>query len=221
VDEMAMTLQDFVALTEPIYQRNALLNVGSGVFNALNSYNASRIQANAGEDALNTLLRMNDQTRQDFAPWREAGVNALARQTALATPGRPFDRNMLDPGYDFRLGEQQKALDRQAAAAGRFFSGRHFKDTLRLGQDFAANEFNNVFNRYSGISGNGQIAAGAPGAMAAENKLGERISNIYGGIGNVRGSGYVGSANALLKGFGGALDQYSEWEMLNRMARGG
>lgn len=53
-----------------------------------------------------------------------------------------------DPGYNFRLAEGQKAIDRSAAARGGLFSGGTLKATDQYNQNFASNEFTNAYNRY-------------------------------------------------------------------------
>ena len=59
-----------------------------------------------------------------------------------------------DPGYAFRLREGEEAINRAAASAGRFDSGRALKDLTRFGQEFASNEFGNAFNRFQTERGN-------------------------------------------------------------------
>jgi hypothetical protein len=53
-----------------------------------------------------------------------------------------------DPGYNFRLSEGLKALDRQAAARGGMMSGAALKAAGRYGQDVASQEYGNAFNRF-------------------------------------------------------------------------
>lgn len=55
-----------------------------------------------------------------------------------------------DPGYAFRLQEGQKALQRSAAAKGGLLSGGTAKAEQQYGQDYASNEYGNVYNRALG-----------------------------------------------------------------------
>lgn len=104
-------------------------------------------------------------------PWRAAGVNALNRIEARefnvpgefrATTGLPGEfraktalpgaftgqvNMQADPGYQFRLSEGLKALDRQAAARGGLISGSALKGAQRYGQDYASGEYQNAYNR--------------------------------------------------------------------------
>lgn len=52
-----------------------------------------------------------------------------------------------DPGYQFRLSEGLKALDRQAAARGGLISGSALKASQRYGQDMASQEYGQAYNR--------------------------------------------------------------------------
>jgi hypothetical protein len=52
-----------------------------------------------------------------------------------------------DPGYQFRLAQGEKALQASAAARGTLFSGGTGKALTRYGQDYASNEYGNVYNR--------------------------------------------------------------------------
>jgi len=58
--------------------------------------------------------------------------------------------NNKDPGYEWRLQQGQKALDRQGAAAGRFLSGRQLQATSDYNQGAASQEFQNAYQRALG-----------------------------------------------------------------------
>ena len=75
-----------------------------------------------------------------------------------------------EPGYDFRLSEGMKALERSSAAGGRTLGGRAAKELTRFNQGFASHEYGraegrfqrnqeNRYNRLMGLSGQGQGAA--------------------------------------------------------------
>jgi len=76
-----------------------------------------------------------------------------------------------DPGYQFRLGEGQKALERKLNASGKTYSPEAAKALMEYNQNFGSNEYNNsynrfnidqdnLFNRLATISGFGQTASG-------------------------------------------------------------
>ena len=52
-----------------------------------------------------------------------------------------------EPGYQFRLQSGSDALQRSAAAKGLLRTGGTLKDITEYGQNFASNEYGNVFNR--------------------------------------------------------------------------
>jgi len=73
---------------------------------------------------------------------------------------------MTDPGYNFRIGEGERALERSAAARGGLLSGGFGRKLTRYAQDYASNEYTNVYNRISNIAGLGQVSAGQSGQAA-------------------------------------------------------
>jgi hypothetical protein len=52
-----------------------------------------------------------------------------------------------EPGYQFRLGSGQSALENSAAARGVLRTGGTLKDILEYGQAFGSQEYANVFDR--------------------------------------------------------------------------
>ena len=84
-----------------------------------------------------------------------------------------------DPGYNFRFDEGQRALERGAAARGGLLSGGFARKAIRYGQDYATNEFSNIYNRISNIAGLGQVSAQSGGnqAIAAGQGMGAAASD--------------------------------------------
>ena len=125
----------------------------------------------------------------------------------------------LDPGYQFRLSEGEKALMNRASAMGRIQSGQTGKALTKYGQDYATGEYGNVVNRLLALSGLGQAATNT-GVQAGQNYGNQAAQNIT-GAGNARASGYVGGANALSGGIGNALNTYMQSQLLNKLIPGG
>ena len=73
---------------------------------------------------------------------------------------------MTDPGYGFRIGEGERALERSAAARGGLLSGGFGRKLTRYAQDYASQEYSNVFNRIGLIAGVGQTSANQSGQAA-------------------------------------------------------
>jgi len=190
--------------------------LGSAVLGAYGANRAAKTQANAAQQGLDAQQRMYEQTRADQEPYRQAGMTALNQLIPLATNYQKFgmDQFQQDPGYQFRLNEGLKALDRQAAARGGLVSGNAMKAASRYGQDYASNEYTNAFNRslaernaqlnpLQSLAGVGQSATNYVG-NAAQN-MGQAQNQTIQGIGNARASGYVGGANALTSALGSYL----------------
>lgn len=107
--------------------------------------------------------------------------------------GDPTARLMADPGYQFRLQQGQKALDRQAAARGQLFSGRQLKATQDYAGGMASQQYGDTWNRLAQIAGIGQSANNAQ--QNASQSYGQSAGeNILQG-GNARASGYLARGN--------------------------
>lgn len=123
-----------------------------------------------------------------------------------------------DPGYEFRLAEGEKGIDRASAARGGYDSGSTLKALARYNQDYASNEFDAAYGRdannknriYSFLSGTADR-----GLNAASNKSSLNTgltSNITSGIlgtgANQAGYAMEGGAaqnNAIQSGIGNLL----------------
>jgi hypothetical protein len=82
-------------------------------------------------------------------PYVEAGSNALAEYQKMA-PYEDFGMKQFeaDPGYNFRMAEGMKALERSASARGLLQSGGTLKGIEQYGQNLASDEYQNAFQRY-------------------------------------------------------------------------
>jgi hypothetical protein len=137
------------------------------------------------------------------APWAVnwARGNVQRNTSAQLPPGvsapnlsaYPEYQWQTDPGYEFRLGEGQRAIERSAAARGGLLSGGTLKDTMRFGQDMASNEYMKVYNRLATLAGYGQV--GAQLGTSAIMNAGQGMSNAIGGYGATRASAYAAQGN--------------------------
>jgi hypothetical protein len=201
---------------------------GSALLGGLATNKAAKTQAQAAQQGIDAQQRMYEQTRADQEPWRQAGMTALNQLIPLATNYQKFgmDQFQKDPGYQFRLDEGLKALDRQAAARGGLISGNAMKAAGRYGQDYASGEYNNAFNRYlaernaqlgplQSLAGVGQSATNYVG-NAAQN-MGQAQAQGAQAIGSARASGYLGQSNLLnqaIQGYGNYYLQDQRNQML-------
>ena len=140
-------------------------------------------------------------------PYVEAGTAALKEYEKLA-PYQPFgmEQFQADPGYQFRMSEGVKALERSAAARGLLSSGTTLKGITQYGQNLASSEYENAFSRYLTqreaamdpyryLTGIGQAAAA--GQAANVGTTGAALADIAAQRGNVQAAQYMGTAGAI------------------------
>ena len=192
-------------------------SLGLAAGGALGALSSGRQQAGAAQDAANIYAASGDRAadvqRQMFErqvelqrPYREAGERALGKLES-ASEYTPFGMGQFqqDPGYAFRLGEGQKALDRQAAARGGLISGGALRAAQRYGQDMGSQEYQNAFNRYQterearlgplqSLAGLGPTSANQLGA--AGQQYGTNVGNIGMNAGAAQGNALMAGAQA-------------------------
>lgn len=209
--------------------------IGSALLGSEASSDASDAQLQGVRESNQTNKEIFDQTRADQAPWRAAGENALAKLLAgIGQNGQFMHRFGMsdfqqDPGYQFRLAEGQKAINRSAAAQGNLLSGATMKALAKYGQGVASEEYGNAYNRYnnditnqfnrlSGIAGTGQQANNT--VASAGQSYANNVGQNQLAAGNARASGYMGSANALSNGITQGIGMYQNNQLLNKLAGG-
>ena len=141
---------------------------GSAVVGLVGSKMSSDAQAKGVKSGVKAEERMSEANlefqremeasqREDFAPWTEAGGQALDKlwagiQSGEFEPGK-FDPSQMDlksdPGYQFRLDEGIQARDKSAASRGRLLSGAQNKAIEGFAQDAASQEYGNAYARYA------------------------------------------------------------------------
>jgi len=168
-----------------------------------------------GQNRLLDLLGLSDNTNVQ-------GYGSLAKNFSMAD-------YQADPGYDFRLTEGLKALDRTAASRGGMLSGAALRGATRYGQGLASEEYQNAYNRYNtnranilnplqSLAGQGQTTANTLGN--ASQNYATNAGNAYMNAGNAAASGYVGSANAWNNALGSATNAYTQNNLMNRIFPG-
>ena len=194
---------------------NAGASLIGGAIASDSAKDAARIQQAGADRAVGEQRRQFDITRQDLAPWQEAGTQALGRlKMAVGLDGGDAMQALeMDPGYNFRMGEGQKAIERSAAARGNQLSGATLKALTRFGQDYASNEYGNAVNRLAGLSGTGQTTANQIGAFGAN--FANNAGNMYTQAANAGAAGRVASGNA----FRGAIDDVSDYYRTQNLLR--
>jgi hypothetical protein len=153
------------------------------------------------------------------------GIGGDANAPGYGSLAKSFgtDQFQQDPGYAFRQSEGMKSLERSAAARGNLLSGGTMKGIQRFGQDLASQEYQNAFNRYQveraarlnplqSLMGSGQSSANVMTGTAGQ--FGQTGANTLSNIGDVRASGYVGSANALTNALSGIGNYFADKDTL-------
>lgn len=165
---------------------------------------ASGATLQAQRESIAFQERQFDQARADLAPWRQVGERALGtlEEKITAGPGK-FETS---PGYQFRVAEGQKAVERGAAARGGVLSGRAGKELTRFGQGVATQDYDNFLRRYyesltplQSLAGVGQSTASQTAGQAAN--LGVNVGS------SIERSGQIVGQNAILAGQAGAAEQ--------------
>lgn len=187
---------------------------------------------NMAGDAANRAAQMQQEeatrSRAALSPWTSAGTGAVSKITnllglgSIVTNGGNYNTYGWDPanakekqteafadfqttpGYQFRMDEGVKALDRSAASRGLLRSGAQQKGIVDFGQNIASGEYGNYLNNLFNLSGMGNQAA-----SSANNTAGQLTSNAGNFVaqgGMARGSGYAAGANALASGISSGVN---------------
>ena len=167
-------------------------SIVGGIAGGKGAKKAAKIQAEAAKYAADLQYKQFEESRADLAPWREAGGKAIGQLSDMLKPGYDYTAS---PGYQFRLNEGLKGVQNSAAARGILQSGGTLKGLTKYGQDYAANDFNDSFNRVASVAAGGQqvnSTLASLGANAATN-----AGNFATQGANARASGYIGQANSL------------------------
>jgi len=203
--------------------------VGGAVVGGIMSNKAAKTQAKgaaaAGDASTAASMYATDEqrrqyelTRADQAPWMEQGaaaINQLGEGVLSGEMSRPFEASDMetDPGYQFRLSEGIKALDRSASAGGALASGGALKGITRFGQDFASNEYQNAYNRYTNQQATkyNQLANLAGVGQTSAQQLGQAGQAYAGNIGNIAMNNAANQGNAAIAGANAQASAYQGW----------
>lgn len=202
--------------------------VVGGVVQDQGAKRAAASQRSAANAANATQQSQFEMQREDAEPWRQAGMNALK---SMDNPDFRKDFTMgdfqTDPGYQFRMNEANKAIERSAAARGGLNSGRTMKELTRYSQDVASDEYQNAYNRFnadrdrrfnrlSSIAGTGQTA-NAQVASAGQN-MANNISANQLAVGNANAASNMATANAFNNTASTGMNTWMQYQMMNRFA---
>ena len=91
----------------------------------------------------------------DLEPWRKQGAQSLSQLAGMMRPGTDMTTIQragfsARSGYQFRIGEAQRGMDRESQAArGMLNSGAALKEAMRVNQGMASDEYQNAYNRWA------------------------------------------------------------------------
>lgn len=175
----------------------AVAGIGSAVIGSKAASKASKAQVQSDAAAIAEQQRQYDLNRADLAPWREAGGQAIGQGYAMLQPGYDYTAS---PGYQWRLGQGEQAIQGSAASRGHLLSGGTLKDLANFGQGLASQDYNDQFNRMMSIASGGQQAATSTGQFGQQSAT--NIGNLLQAQGQARASGYQNQASAINGGLG-------------------
>ncbi len=190
---------------------------------------ATALQEKRYEESKGITNEAVEKATGEIDPWREAGLRALEELEGrvLSGPGEYTE----SPGYQFRLNEGQKAIERSAAAKGNALSGQAVKAAARYGQDYATQDYDNFLRRYydslaplERMSGTGvntgqaqgnYIMQGAGNVVNAGQNTANQINanTIYGG--EAQAGGVMNAANIIAAQQAAAAERdyaYNAWK---------
>lgn len=192
----------------------AVASVGGALISSKSASKAANAQVQSADKAIEEQRRQFDTTREDLAPWRDAGASSLSSlmgrlpELTSAPDGSKFHE---DPGYKFAFSEGQRAVESGGAARGMLMSGGTLKDLTRFGTGIADQQYGNWYNReqqakdsaynkLSGVAGMGQASAAQVANLGRDSA--NSISGLLTDQGNARASGYAGQSAAWQNGLG-------------------
>ncbi len=207
--------------------KEATKQLGKGYKGLKNKYAAGlKTIANTTDTARGDITTGRDAALAEYDPYVEATAGVPGLYAAALGTGGAAGHDQVDeafrtsPGYDFRMDEGLKALDRTASSRGMLASGNTDIDTLKYAGGLADQEYGSWLDR---LFGQEQFGAGVAGQRAGirtgagtelaglTERGGTRRAAIKTGLGDV-GYGYrqdlgnLGYATAL--GQAGAQAQY-------------
>jgi hypothetical protein len=168
--------------------------VASTIYSSKKGKEASKEQTKGLDKQVAELRRQFDLIREDYAPFREAQLDFTKQYQSevLGTGPSQFETS---PGYKFRMGEAEKAVNRMASKQGMLNTPGQQKALYRYSQGIASDEYQNFLNNLR--VGAGMTPTATAAMTSATQPLGSQIASTYGDIGASRASASINQANAL------------------------
>jgi len=169
--------------------------LGGAAIAGIGSMMGGKAAAAGARSSARSQRRMYRQTREDLAPYREAGLGGLAGiQSLLNDPSSILD----DPAYKFNLAQGQEAITGKAAAGGTLQSGSTLKDLTTFGQGLATSTYQQQLQNQMGLANLGLQGASQGAATGAAMAPG--IGGALAQQGAYQGAGMAGVGQAAMGG---------------------
>lgn len=144
-----------------------------------------------------------EQYLKSLAEWETKKAEMEAAANASLTNYDPTAALRRTPGYEFRYGEGERAVQANQAARNNTLSGRALKELTQYGQGFASNEYQNEFARRMSLAGMGQQTQTTLGNISIGQGTG--LANLQLGQGQANADFYGTANNALQSGLSNYL----------------
>lgn len=139
---------------------------------------ARRAQQTGAKSQMDVLQEHYEQLRKDYEPFRQTGLAADEQLNRLLQGDLSGFRE--SPGYQYAVGQGEKALGRQASAQGFLNTGQQKQALQRHGQGMASQDYYNYLNSLMAASGRGLTATGQMGQ--AGQAYSQNVSNVLGNL---------------------------------------
>lgn len=172
-----------------------------GVVSSKGSKSAAKKGSKGQDKAIEEQRRQFDLSLDLIRPSIEAGDTSREALLSLlglgGDPSSAIDQIRQTPGFQFQTEQGTRALNASRSAGGTS-GGALLKDFARFNQGLASNFYQDYANRLANLAGTGQQAATTAGnqAIVTGRGIGQNLENI----GLLRGSGVLGSNQALATG---------------------
>jgi len=194
----------------------AAATVVSGAIASKDAKKGRKAAAKGEETAREESQRQFDLTREDFAPFQEAGVAALGQQQALiGLSGVEAQQEALtalevSPGQQFLRDRAQKNLVRNASAIGGLGGGNVRGALVQQGVGFAQQDIQNQFGRLGQIAGQGQAATTSQAQIGGN--ISQNIANQAIASGQNRATGIAQQSQIQQNTIGGLSNLFGQFQ---------
>jgi hypothetical protein len=152
------------------------------------SYAAAKLQSD-------TTKEMFETTRMDFAPFLQAGKDALGKYMGML--GQDFKLDEADPVYQWRQKENERTVNQFMASRGKYDSRAAANMLLNSGMALQADETDRQYGAY--LNKFNQLLPAIQTGSGAAGNMGQLSSNTSNQLANIWGTHGTNAQNALLQ----------------------